>query len=198
MLTLACLSVAAPVPAAVSIVATPESPLLDQRLAIRISGLNPNTTVRVSAKSQAQDALTWRSEALFTVGERGQIDLDHQAPQSGTYGGIDGMGLFWSMRPDKQPKAADHLSFAIEDFSKPFVTSIEVTDINGATTAALIERRYASVDVRNLAVPTGGNWQDSPVAIGGTAGGMAKAQANAWPPILKFLSDAADKARSDH
>jgi pimeloyl-ACP methyl ester carboxylesterase len=151
-LTLALLSVATPVTAAVSILATPESPLLDQRLTIRIAGLNPNTIVRVSAKSQAQDSLTWRSEALFMVDERGQIDLDRQAPQSGSYGGIDGMGLFWSMRPDKQPKAADHLSFAIEDFSRPFITSIEVTDINGATVAASIERRYVSAGVRKLSV----------------------------------------------
>jgi pimeloyl-ACP methyl ester carboxylesterase len=152
MLILACFSVATPVPAAISIMATPESPLLDQRIAIQIAGLNPNTTVRVSAKSQAQDSLTWRSEALFTVDEHGQIDLDHQAPQSGSYGGIDGMGLFWSMRPDKEPKAADHLSFAIEDFSKPFITSIEVTEFNGVIAKASIERRYASVGVRNLAV----------------------------------------------
>ncbi len=126
--------------------------MLDQRLTIRIYGLNPKTTVRVSAKSKAQDSLWWRSEALFTVDERGQVDLDHQAPQSGSYGGIDGMGLFWSMRPDKEPKTADHLSFAIEDFSKPVITSIEVTGTNGATVAASIERRYASVGVRNLMV----------------------------------------------
>jgi pimeloyl-ACP methyl ester carboxylesterase len=151
-LTLACLSIATPVPAAVSITATPESPLLDQRLTIRIAGLNPNTTVRVSAKSQAQDSLTWRSEALFTADEHGQIDLEHQAPQSGSYDGIDGMGLFWSMRPDREPKAGDHLSFAIEDFSQPVITSIEVTGINGATAAASIERRYASAGVRNLTV----------------------------------------------
>jgi hypothetical protein len=126
--------------------------LLDRRLTIRIAGLSPNTTVRVSARSEAQDSLWWRSEALFTVDERGRIDLDHQEPQSGSYSGIDGMGLFWSMRPDKEPKAADHLSFATKDFFKPVITSIEVTGVNGATAAASIERRYASLGVRNLTV----------------------------------------------
>jgi hypothetical protein len=47
-------------------------------------------------------------------------------------------------------------------------------------------------------LPTSGNWRDSPFAVGGTPQGMAKAQANAWPQILKFLSDAADRARSGH
>jgi hypothetical protein len=103
-------SAAESVLAAVSISATPESTLLDQRVSIRITGLKPKAVVRVSAKSQAQDALWWRSEVLFTADDRGQIDVDREAPQSGSYSGTDGMGLFWSMRPDKAPKAANHLS----------------------------------------------------------------------------------------
>ena len=154
-LTFACLAIASSASAAVSISATPVSALLDQRIIIRISGLKPNETVRVSAKSQAQDTLWWRSEALFIADDRGQIDLDHQAPQSGSYGGSDGMGLFWSMHPGKEPRRADHLSFAIADFYKPVITAIEVTDAGGTTASASIERRYASVGVRGLAVHDG-------------------------------------------
>jgi hypothetical protein len=47
---------------------------------------------------------------------------------------------------------ADHLSFAMEDFSKPVITVIEVTDAGGMTASASIERRYASVGVRSLTV----------------------------------------------
>jgi hypothetical protein len=46
-------------------------------------------------------------------------------------------------------------------------------------------------------LPTQGNWRNSPFAVGGTPEGMARAQANAWPQILKFLSDEADRARSN-
>lgn len=150
-LTLACLFAVSSVSAAVSITATPGSALLDQRVDIRIFGLTPHTTVRVSAKSQAQDALWWRSEALFVVNDRGQIDLDRQAPQSGSYSGKDGMGLFWSMRPDKEPKRADHLSFAIEDGFKPIISLIEVTDSGGTATSVSIERHYASVGIHGRA-----------------------------------------------
>jgi len=93
-LALACLFIARSASAVVSIAATPASALLDQRITIRISGLNPNAIVRVRAKSQAQDTLWWRSESLFMADDRGRIDLDHQAPQSGSYDGADGMGLF--------------------------------------------------------------------------------------------------------
>jgi hypothetical protein len=65
------------------------------------------------------------------------------------------MGVFWSMQPDKQPKRADHLAFAIEDFSKPIITAIEVTDASGTTVSTAIERRYASVGVRGQTVRNG-------------------------------------------
>ena len=129
--------------------------MLDQRLTIQIFGLKPNAPVRVNAKSQAQDGLWWRSDAVFIADDHGQIDLDRQAPQSGSYVGADVMGLFWSMHPDKVPKDADHLSFAIEDFSKPVMTAIDISDGGGATVSASIERRYARMGVRSISVHDG-------------------------------------------
>lgn len=137
--------------AAVSITATPASALLDQHIGIQISGLSPNTAVRVRAMSRAQDALWWRSEALFVADSLGQIDLDHDASQSGSYVGIDGMGLFWSMRPDEDPKHADHSAQAIQDFSKPLITQIQVADGRGEIASTSVERRYSSGGVRSRA-----------------------------------------------
>jgi hypothetical protein len=141
--------------AAISISATPEAALLDQRVVIHIVGLTPNAAVLVNARSQSQDNLWWRSKAVFTADDRGQVDLGRQAPESGSYSGIDGMGLFWSMHPDNEPKKADHLSFAIRDFSAPVITEIDVTDASGVTALALIERRYAPIAVRAMPVNDG-------------------------------------------
>jgi pimeloyl-ACP methyl ester carboxylesterase len=140
--------------AAATIVATPEPALLDQRIGILISGLNPNMRVRVTAKSQAQDSLWWRSDAVFIADSKGQVDLDHQSAQSGSYTGTDGMGLFWSMRPDNKPKQADHLSYAIENYSKPVLTEVEVADATGTIASASIERRW-SVGLHSLAISDG-------------------------------------------
>ncbi len=41
-------------------------------------------------------------------------------------------------------------------------------------------------------LPTNGRQQELPFAVGGTAEGTARAQADAWPRILKFLKAAAD------
>jgi hypothetical protein len=151
-MTIAFLSFCNSASAAVSVSATPEGALLDQRLVIRISGLPANTRVQVNAKSRAQDALWWRSEGVFTADGLGQIDLDRQAPQSGSYGGADAMGLFWSMSPDKEPKRADHLSFTIQDFSSPIVTDIVVTDAGGATSSFSIERRFGRAGLHTTSV----------------------------------------------
>jgi pimeloyl-ACP methyl ester carboxylesterase len=154
-LTLACLFAALSASAAVSLSVSPSPASLDQRLNIRIAGLQPNATVHLTAKSQAQDTLWWRSDANFDADEHGRIDLDRQSPRSGSYSGIDGMGLFWSMSPDKEPKRADHLTFTIEDFSKPVITVIEVTDASGASTSTWVERHYASAGLRAQAVRNG-------------------------------------------
>ena len=140
--------------AAVTIVVTPETALLDQRIRIVISGLNPNTPVGVAAKSQAQDSLWWRSEALFIADSNGRVDLDRRPPQSGSYTGTDVMGLFWSMRPDREPKQADHLSFAVADYSQPVLTQIEVTDAGGTIASVSIERRW-SVALHSLPISDG-------------------------------------------
>jgi dipeptidyl aminopeptidase/acylaminoacyl peptidase len=151
-LALAFLSNVHTTQAAVTISVNPAFALLDQRIGILISGLNPNSTVRVAAKSQAQDGLWWRSEAVFLANDRGQINLDRDSPQSGSYAGADAMGLFWSMRPDTEPKRADHLALMIEDLSKPVTTQLEAEDASGTIASASIERRYSSAGVRSRAI----------------------------------------------
>jgi pimeloyl-ACP methyl ester carboxylesterase len=178
---LVCIPFAHSAAAAISIGAMPETALLDQRLEINISGLKPGATVRLSAKSQAQDTLWWRSTAVFTADDHGHIDLDRQAPQSGSYSGVDAMGLFWSMRPDKEPKHADHLSFVVGDFLRPVTTIIDITEDSGRTTSASIERHFARPGVQRISAAEGvvatlyKYQQDAPLPgvllIGGSDGG---------------------------
>jgi hypothetical protein len=54
--------------------------LMDDRLNTRISGLPPNRSIAIHARSRAQDQLEWRSAAVFTSRPDGTIDLGSQAP----------------------------------------------------------------------------------------------------------------------
>lgn len=182
MLLCASLAAANPVVRATFTV-VPAQPLMDERLDIVVSGLPPGRLITVKAKSRAQDQLWWRSEAAFNSGPRGAIDLSTQAPVSGTYRGIDAMGLFWSMRPDADPKNGDHAFFAITDWFQPIATELEAADAGQVLGSAVIERRFAKPGTRCATIaekevkgllcdPGDGRKHPGVIVLGGSEGGI--------------------------
>jgi pimeloyl-ACP methyl ester carboxylesterase len=160
----------------------PAQPLLDDRLSISVSGLPPNRLITIKARSKAQDQLWWRSEAVFNTGARGMIDLPTQAPVSGSYRDADGMGLFWSMKPDAATRNGDHAFFAITDWFQPIVTEIEADDAGQTLGSVVIERRLAKPGVRCTAIaqdgidgllcdPGDGRRHPGVIVLGGSEGG---------------------------
>lgn len=162
---------------------TPAQPLMDDQINITISGLPPNRLITLRAKSRAQDQLWWRSEALFNSGPDGAIDLHVQTPISGTYQGVDGMGLFWSMKPDVEPKSADHAFFAVMDWFTPIVTEIDVEDPDRVLGSVTIERRFAKPGIHSTEIagdgiagvlydPGDGQRHPGVIVLGGSEGGL--------------------------
>lgn len=81
------------------IVVTPEHALLDEPVEIIISNLPANVHVTLEASLKDKDNNAWISRATFQSDDKGVINVAKQAPLSGSYKGIDPMGLFWSMSP---------------------------------------------------------------------------------------------------
>jgi dienelactone hydrolase len=73
----------------------------DEQTTITVTGAQPGAAVDVSAELTDDDGVTWRSTLAFTADERGTVDLTAQAPDSGTYEGIEPMGWLWGMQPDE-------------------------------------------------------------------------------------------------
>ena len=178
----ASIAVANPVSRATFAV-SPAEPLMDERLAISVSGLPPNRLIIVRARSKAQDQLWWRSEAVFNSGPEGTIDLQTQAPVSGTYRGVDGMGLFWSMKPGPDTRNGDHGFFAVTDWFQPIATEIEATDAGQTLGSVVIDRRFARRGMRCTAIaengmvgvlcgPGDGHRHPGVMVIGGSEGGL--------------------------
>src|SRR5439155_22974365 len=88
-------------PAALSprIEATPRRALVDEPIAIRLLGLEPDRSVAVRARTQDDQGGVWSAQATFRTDAGGTVDLRAQAPLSGSYDGVEPMGLFWSMTP---------------------------------------------------------------------------------------------------
>jgi dienelactone hydrolase len=74
--------------------------LADQAVHVRATGLEPGARVVVELTADDAQGKTWRSEAAFTADDAGAVDLRRDAPaDGGSYAGVDGMGLFWSLAP---------------------------------------------------------------------------------------------------
>ncbi|MFB7657463.1 MULTISPECIES: acyl-CoA thioesterase/BAAT N-terminal domain-containing protein [unclassified Streptomyces] len=73
--------------------------LADEPLRIRVGGLHPGEQVAVTSRAVDREGLSWSAQARFTADGNGMVELTRQKPVSGTYDRVDGMGLFWSMRP---------------------------------------------------------------------------------------------------
>ncbi len=81
---------------------TPNPVPADEAVAIRASGLQPGERVTIEASLVDGNDAQWTSEAQFVADQQGAIDTSAQAPASGSYKGISGPGLIWSMRPTEK------------------------------------------------------------------------------------------------
>jgi dienelactone hydrolase len=82
----------------------PAEAFMDEPVSIRLSGFEPNQEVTIKAATVGtafpdliDTGIVRESEATFQTDPNGEVDLEKQAPLSGSYTDADGMGLFWSM-----------------------------------------------------------------------------------------------------
>lgn len=76
---------------------TPAAALADEPVSIVLEAFPPETPVVLRAKTTDADETVWQAWAAFTTDRRGRVQVAQTAPAYGSYTGIDGMGLFWSM-----------------------------------------------------------------------------------------------------
>ena len=81
------------------VIATPSIALYGEPFSWKVSGIQPGGKVTVRASSRDARQIVWESEAVFQADPTGVVDLNRQAPVSGSYAEADIFGLLWSMRP---------------------------------------------------------------------------------------------------
>lgn len=119
---------------------TPRRPALDTRLHVQLHGLRPGVQVTLRAEATDPRGRSWCSAAVFEiVDDDGVLDLHRHAPLSGSYRGVDPMGLIWSMRPVGGPTPGH-----VPDFLAP--TPLRLT-------AETDGKRIAWTEVQRLRVP---------------------------------------------
>lgn len=73
----------------------PTTCMVDETLHIRVRGVQRGDRIHLRLSNAGAPGSMWQSEATF-LAEGDELDLSREAPVSGSYQGVDAMGLFWS------------------------------------------------------------------------------------------------------
>ena len=83
----------------VTLTATPGCDLVDVPTRVAVHGAAPGAEVTLHAETTDGACRRWASSATFRADDAGVVEPDRMAPTAGTYDGVAGQGLLWSMRP---------------------------------------------------------------------------------------------------
>jgi dienelactone hydrolase len=160
--------------------------LADAPVHLRVGGLAGGEEVTISAQATDAGGKVWRSQARFTADGGGVVDLDRDRPIAGTYQGVDGMGLLWSMNPPGgDPEQALYVPASAASYTVDLTVAAGGRQL--ATRTLTRQRRRDGVTVRALRMdtdqvagllalpPAGSPPRVAVLAIGGSDGGAGLA-----------------------
>ncbi|RLQ96232.1 acyl-CoA thioesterase/bile acid-CoA:amino acid N-acyltransferase family protein [Falsibacillus albus] len=87
---------------------------MDEKIHIKANGLKPHQEciIRFSRRSiTKQFTYYWESYGHYAANQNGQVDINRQSSIRGSYEGVDGMGLFWSMTLKRKEEQESHAAY---------------------------------------------------------------------------------------
>jgi len=164
-------------------IVAPSSALLDEEVRFSVAGLSAGASYDVQAELVSRAGTVWRSSAQFVADERGTIDPAAMAPVSGTYQGVDAIGMFWSMVNTKE-RQTDTSRFETDDQS--VVTfALRQGEKTLAEHRLTLRKRAIGVStteireplIGTLYVPYGKQGLPAVIVLGGSEGGIPRDRA---------------------
>ena len=165
----------------------PASPVLaGEPISISLSGLPPNTDVKIIAERVIVSTATggkralYRAEATYTTGADGRLDLAGSVSKAGTYKGADIHGLFWSMVPVTAEIPADLAAQQVQlrattgDSTGKELARAAITFINGQADVKIekVEKFPGAI----FASLPGNGRRPVIIGLGGSEGGASAAR----------------------
>ncbi|XP_072220211.1 acyl-coenzyme A thioesterase 3-like isoform X2 [Leuresthes tenuis] len=74
--------------------------LFDEPVQVKVAGLKSRQVVTLRARSTDDKGVVFSSSATYRADGSGEVNLDRDPSLSGSYVGVEPMGLLWSMRAD--------------------------------------------------------------------------------------------------
>ncbi|XP_062285181.1 acyl-coenzyme A thioesterase 1-like isoform X1 [Scomber scombrus] len=100
--------------------------LFDEPVHMKVTGLRSRQVVTMKARSTDEKGVVFSSSATYRADGSGEVDLERDPSLSGTYNGVEPMGLLWSMRPDTL-----HKRFHKTRSLNPHVVKFSVHEVEG-------------------------------------------------------------------
>ncbi|XP_032421509.1 acyl-coenzyme A thioesterase 5-like isoform X3 [Xiphophorus hellerii] len=123
----------------------------DEPVQVKVAGLRSKQLVTLRARSTDERGVVFNSSASYRADGRGEIDLNRDASLSGSYVGVEPMGLLWSLKAD-----ALHKYFNKNKALEPLMVNFSVHEEEGGMLAeATNERRLMGDGVRRVPVEVG-------------------------------------------
>lgn len=134
-----CTSSASQPERTVSVAVRPDSSLADQAVQIEITGLSPGELVNVQLTSTDAHGVPWQALAAYRADPGGDVDLSTAAAISGSYHGISGMGLIWSMHALKPDPAGAYFWG-----DRPLAFTLAVSAHGTQVASASFQRKFSA------------------------------------------------------
>lgn len=167
----------------------PSKALVDERVSIRLLGFEPDQLITVRSRLRDDLNRQWESHATFQADTHGVVDLSSQKPLSGTYEGVDAMGLFWSMALGSDEKdVSPFIAAEIKTGLSPTVMGFTAEAGGEAVASANLERLFVASDVARVPVrenglvgtlfqPADSGPHPGIIVLGGSEGGLRENEA---------------------
>lgn len=164
---------------------SPEDALIDVPRRIAVQGLAPGEEVTLSTRTLRGPGVVWRSAARFRADAHGVVDLQRDAPLTGSYSGVSTMGLVWSQAPEQagasrevfaaEPAAALSTEVTVQRHGAPALQTRLVQRLQGAG----VTRREVRDEglVGTLFTPAGPGPYPAVLVLNGSGGGINEPRA---------------------
>ncbi|XP_065796206.1 peroxisomal succinyl-coenzyme A thioesterase-like [Muntiacus reevesi] len=127
----------------------------DEPVRIAVRGLAPGQPVTLRASLRDERGALFRAHARYCADAAGLLDLERAPALGGSFAGLEPMGLFWALEPEKP-----FWRFLKRDVQTPFAVELEVFDGHEPETQRLLgravhERDFLAPGVRREPVRAG-------------------------------------------
>lgn len=122
----------------------------DKLVKIKVEGLSPHKPVELRSKVVDDRGIIFKASAQYKADELGQVDVSRAASLGGSYTGVEPMGLFWSILPEKR-----HSKILKKTADSPM--EVEISAVNGGKVLAseTTYREFMPEGMRRIPVTEG-------------------------------------------